>query len=106
LEVEKMSIYANAFVMLLVTLAALVVLAKLAQAMRSGRVSMLGRVGGLAGLPTAPPRLAVEQSCMVDGKRRLLLIRCDEQRVLLLTGGPADLVVSVRPALQDAGGVI
>jgi hypothetical protein len=101
-----MSIYANAFVMLLVTIAAFVVLAKLAQAIRSRQVTLPWRIGGLAGQPTAPPRLAVEQTCMVDSKRRLLLIRCDEQRVLLLTGGPADLVVSVRSVLQDADGIV
>lgn len=100
-----MSIYANAFVMLLVTIAAFVVLAKLAQTMRSQRVSLPWRISGRAGTPTPPPRLAIEQSCMVDGKRRLLLVRCDEQRVLLLTGGPADLVVSVTSASQAADGV-
>jgi flagellar protein FliO/FliZ len=93
-----MSIYFNAVVMLLVTIAAFVLLAKLMQVMRSRRLAWPWPIGGLAG-PIAPPsRLAVEQTCMVDGKRRLLLVRCDEQRVLLLTGGPADLVVSVLPA--------
>jgi flagellar protein FliO/FliZ len=87
-----MSIYVNAFVMLLATIAALVVLAKLAQAIRSRSIALPWRVGG-GGQPAA--RLAVEQACMLDSKRRLWLVRCDEQRVLLLTGGPSDLVVSV-----------
>jgi flagellar protein FliO/FliZ len=90
-----MSIYANAFIMLLATLAAIVVLAKLAQAIRSRRIGLPWRMGGQGQPFATAPRLAIEQACMVDGKRRLLLVRCDEQRVLLLTGGPADLVVSV-----------
>ncbi len=100
-----MSIYANAFVMLLVTIAAVVVLAKLTQTIRSRQLSLPWHIGRPAGPPPAPPRLAVEQTCMVDAKRRLLLVRCDEQHVLLLTGGPADLVSSIRSALQDADGI-
>jgi hypothetical protein len=100
-----MSIYANAFIMLLATIAAIVVLAKLAQAIRSRRIGLPWQMGGQARPLAMAPRLAVEQACMVDGKRRLLLVRCDEQRVLLLTGGPTDLVVSVLAAepRADAG---
>jgi flagellar protein FliO/FliZ len=100
-----MSIYTNAFVMLLATIAAIVAVAKLAQGIRLRRIALPWPVGGFVQPPGAPARLAVEQTCVVDGKRRLLLIRCDEQRVLLLTGGPADLVVSVLGALPrvDAG---
>jgi hypothetical protein len=96
-----MSIYLNAFLMLAVTVTAFVLLAKLLQAIRTRRLVLPWHVGALAS--TTPSRLAIEQTCVVDGKRRLLLIRCDEQRVLLLTGGSADLVVSLLPALQTAG---
>jgi flagellar protein FliO/FliZ len=97
-----MSIYLNSFLMLIVTVAAFVLLARLFQAIRSRR---LFPAFGITAPGAAAPRLAVEESCAVDGKRRLLLVRCDEQRVLLLTGGPADLVVSLFPALPaaDAG---
>jgi flagellar protein FliO/FliZ len=95
-----MSIYLNAFVMLLATLAAFVVLAKLAQAIRARRIAVPWRLGGATQAPAS--RLAVEQACMVDSRRRLVLVRCEEQRVLLLTGGPTDLVVSVL-APADAG---
>jgi flagellar protein FliO/FliZ len=100
-----MSIYLNAFVALLATITAFVVLAKLVQAIRLRRVALPWRISGLGGPVATQTRLAVEQTCMVDSKRRLLLVRCDEQRVLLLTGGPADLVVSVLPAPHnvDAG---
>jgi flagellar protein FliO/FliZ len=95
-----MSIYLNAFLMLAVTVTTFVLLAKLLQAIRTKRLVLPWRVDGL--VPMAASRLAIEQTCVVDSKRRLLLIRCDEQRVLLLTGGPADLVVSLLPALQAA----
>ena len=98
-----MSIYVNTLMMLAATLAAFVLLAKLVQAIRLKRIVPPWRVRGL--LPPAATRVAVEQSCMVDGKRRLVLVRCDEQRVLLLIGGPADLVVSLLPVtpIADAG---
>lgn len=95
--------YLNALAMLAVTIAGFVVLAKAAQALRT-RGGVAGwRGGALLGPPAASARLAVEQACMIDAKRRLLLVRCDGQRVLLLTGGPADLVVSAPPDLRAAG---
>jgi hypothetical protein len=94
-----MSLYFNAVAMLLATIAAFLLLAKLVQVLRSRRLALPWHIGGLVRPGAVPVRLAVEQTCMVDGKRRLLLVRCDEQRVLLLTGGPSDLVVSVLPAL-------
>ena len=97
-----MSIYLNAFAMLLATIAGFVALAKLLQALRSRQLPIPWRGGALLA-PATPSRLVVEQACMIDGKRRLILVRCDGQRVLLLTGGPADLVVSTPPDLRAAG---
>lgn len=94
--------YLNAFAMLVATIAGFVVLAKAVQALRSRRLPTDWR-NALLGSPAAPSRLFVEQACMIDGKRRLLLVRCDGQRVLLLTGGPADLVVSTPPDLRADG---
>jgi flagellar protein FliO/FliZ len=99
-----MSMYLSAILMLAATLAAFVLLAKLAQSMRTRGLGAPWRGGLLK--PAAPTRLVVEQACMVDGKRRLVLVRCDEQRVLLLTGGAADLVVSVLPPAAPALGQI
>lgn len=93
-----MSLYLNAFLMLAVTVAAFVLLAKLVQTLRSRRLALPWGMTAAAG--STQIRLQIEQTCVVDGKRRLLLIRCDDQRVLLLTGGPSDLVVSLSPALQ------
>lgn len=94
--------YLNAFAMLAATIAGFVVLAKLVQVLRSRRLPVAWR-DALLGSPAAPSRLFVEQACMVDAKRRLLLVRCDGQRVLLLTGGPADLVISTPPDLRTDG---
>lgn len=91
-----MSIYLNAALMLAATLGGILLLARVLQALRSGRGLAL-RPRFLASAPPTTRRLAVEETCAVDAKRRLLLVRCGEQRVLLLTGGPADLVVSVMP---------
>jgi hypothetical protein len=98
-----MSIYLNASLMLAATVALFVLLAKLVQAVRLRGFVPPWLTRGLVRPPDLPSPLAIEQTCMVDGKRRLLLIRCDEHRVLLLTGGPADLVVSVLPGRQAAG---
>ncbi len=95
-----MSIYLNAILMLAVTIAAFGLLAKSVQAIRSKSPVWPWQNSNVP--PTAAVRLSVEQICVVDSKRRLLLVRCDEQRVLLLTGGPADLVVSHFPATVDA----
>lgn len=36
--------------------------------------------------------LAVETSLALDARRRLILISCDGQKLLLLTGGPSDIM--------------
>jgi hypothetical protein len=100
-----MSVYLSASIMLAATITAFVLLAKLAQAIRMRRFALPWRISGLERPLLAPLRLAVEQTCVIDGKRRLLLIRCDEQRVLLLTGGPADLIISVLPDVRAADAV-
>ena len=41
----------------------------------------------------ATRRLAVEETLPIDGRRRLLLLRCDGRPMLLLTGGPTDVLM-------------
>jgi flagellar protein FliO/FliZ len=41
----------------------------------------------------AAKRLAVEEALPIDGRRRLLLLRCDGRPMLLLTGGAQDVLV-------------
>lgn len=96
-----MSIYVNAALMLAATLGGIVILARVLQALRSGQGLAL-RPRFLASAQPMARQLAVEETCTVDAKRRLLLVRCGEQRVVLLTGGPADLVVTAMPTASGA----
>ncbi|MDX2204710.1 MAG: hypothetical protein NW223_18310 [Hyphomicrobiaceae bacterium] len=47
------------------------------------------------------PRLGVSEHIMVDGRRKLLLIRRDNIEHLVLTGGPVDLVIETGIAPPD-----
>ena len=53
-----------------------------------------------AWLPQAPRgagRLRLVQSLPIDPKRRVVLIACDDREMLLLIGGPSDLVLTPEP---------
>ena len=65
-------------------------LAVLALIWLAGRMA---RFGGMARRPAGGGALAVQDVLALDARRRLHLIRCDERRVLLLTGGAQDVVV-------------
>jgi flagellar protein FliO/FliZ len=43
-------------------------------------------------------RIAVQEVLALDSRRRVLLLRCDEREVLLLTGGSQDAVLGWLPA--------
>ena len=76
---------------LLLTAAALaIVLGLIWLAQRAARAGLLPR--HLAA-PAEAGRLALVSVQALDPRRRLLLVRCDGRHVLLLTGGPQDLVV-------------
>jgi flagellar protein FliO/FliZ len=47
-----------------------------------------------------PRRLALLEVLPVDPRRRLLLLRCDGREILLLTGGPQDLLLSAGEAVE------
>ncbi len=53
----------------------------------------LARLGGLAPRAASGRLLAQEETLALDARRTLRVVRCGEQRVVLLTGGGADLVV-------------
>lgn len=70
----------------IVALAAVLALVWIAA--RAARFAGLGRMRAGSG-----QQLAVEDRIALDPRRRLLLVRCGERRVLLLTGGGTDVVV-------------
>ncbi len=90
-----MPVSATTILTALAALAAVLVLVLLA-----GRAA---RLGGFA--PRAGGRLlAVQDTLALDHRRRLTLVGCNGRRVLLLTGGAQDLVVSCwldDPALRQ-----
>ena len=51
------------------------------------------QVAGFARRPASGRLLIVEDVIALDTRRRLHLIRCEQRRVLLLTGGAQDVVV-------------
>ena len=53
----------------------------------------MARFGGLARRPASGGTLVVQDVLVLDARRRLHLIRCEERRVLVLTGGAQDVVV-------------
>ena len=57
---------------------------------RAARASGLGQVG-------AGRRLILQEALALDRDRRLHVVRCDGQDLLLLTGGGSDLVVGWLP---------
>lgn len=68
-----------------------IVLALLAIAQHlAARFKLPQRLTGATGTART---LVVEQTLALDPRRRLLLIRCDDRRLLLLTGGPEDLLI-------------
>jgi len=56
-------------------------------------IARLARLGGLAPRAATGRLLAVEETLALDTRRTLRVVRCGDQRVVLLTGGGADLVV-------------
>ena len=58
------------------------------------------RWGGLATRPNR--RLAVQEVLALDSRRRLLLLRCDEREVLLLTGNGQDALLGWLPVRDES----
>jgi flagellar biogenesis protein FliO len=48
-------------------------------------------------------RLRILQSLAIDPRRRLVFLECDGAPILLLTGGPEDLILSRPIALSSQG---
>lgn len=58
----------------------------------------LARLSGFAPPATRTRLLMLRDTLALDSRRRLLLVRCAGQDVLLLTGGGQDVVVGWLPA--------
>jgi flagellar protein FliO/FliZ len=75
-------------VSILTAIAALV--AVLALIWLAGRAA---RFSGMAQRPASGRLLEVQDVISLDARRRLHVVKCEDRRVLLLTGGTQDLVV-------------
>lgn len=51
------------------------------------------RLGGLVPRASGGGRLALVEAVALDPRRRMMLVRCDDRHVLVLTGGAQDVVV-------------
>jgi flagellar protein FliO/FliZ len=81
--------------------AAVTLVAVLALIWLAGRAA---RLGGLARRPASGRLLSVHDVIVLDSRRRLYLIECQDRQVLLLTGGGQDVVVgwiSEHPPVAD-----
>ena len=58
------------------------------------------RLGMLQAGPNTPKRLKITESLMIDPRRRLVIVRCDEREHVLLLGPAGDIVVSETKALE------
>ena len=59
------------------------------------------RLGMLQAGPHAPKRLKISESLMIDPRRRLVVVRCDEREHLILLGPGGDIVVGEMAAAQQ-----
>ncbi len=60
------------------------------------------RLGMLRAGPSAPKRLKVSESLLIDPRRRLVIVRCDGREHLILLGPGGDIVVSETAAAEPA----
>lgn len=82
--------WARSFFALIVTLGLI-----LAVAYGARRLGML-RVG-----PQTPKRMKVTESLMLDPRRRMVIVRCDDREHLILLGPGGDIVVGEQAAKQE-----
>jgi flagellar protein FliO/FliZ len=71
--------------------------------------TFFGRSGGHGFTRPREKRLAVVETAAVDARRTLLLVRRDDTEILIMTGGPVDMVLEtgikgrshLEPPLED-----
>ena len=67
-----------------------------------GAAYLARRVGMLQGGAQGPKRLKVSESLMLDPRRRLVIVRCDDREHVLLLSPAGDVVVSEQAAKPEA----
>lgn len=67
-----------------------------------GAAYVARRVGMMQGGGQGPRRLKVSESLMLDPRRRLVIVRCDDREHVLLLGPAGDVVVSEQAAKPEA----
>ena len=82
--------WARSFFALIVTLGLI-----LAVAYGARRLGML-QVG-----PQTPKRMKVTESLMLDPRRRMVIVRCDDREHLILLGPGGDIVVGEQAAKEE-----
>ena len=60
------------------------------------------RLGMLQPGANGPKRMRVTESLMLDPRRRMVIVRCDDKEHVLLLGPGGDVVVSERTAKEEA----
>jgi flagellar protein FliO/FliZ len=68
-----------------------------------GAAYVARRVGMVQAGGQGPRRLKISESLMLDPRRRLVIVRCDEREHVLLLGPGGDVVVSHLAAKPEAG---
>lgn len=59
------------------------------------------RLGMLQANGQQPKRLKVTESLMLDPRRRMVIVRCDDREHLILLGPGGDIVVGDQPAKPE-----
>lgn len=67
-----------------------------------GAAYVARRVGMLQAGGQGPRRLKVSESLMLDPRRRLVIVRCDDREHVLLLGPAGDVVVSEQAAKEPS----
>jgi len=71
-------------------------------ALIAGAAYAARRLGMLRPEAQGPKRLRITESLMLDPRRRLVIVRCDEREHVLLLGPGGDIVVSDMAAKSQA----
>ena len=66
-----------------------------------GAAYVARRVGMMQGGAQGPRRLKISESLMLDPRRRMVIVRCDDREHLILLGPGGDIVVAEQAAKDE-----